>query len=208
MGKQIASVILAGGKGKRLGGVLKANLKIGRVSLLQRAKNSLSDSNGERIISTGSTSKEFFDLSPNWVAIKDLGSGEIEQKGPLAGIVAGVDYLVKNNTKSEFLMSLAVDSVLFPPEFYKLAFELLDKDIDVVIAKYEGQIYPTNALWRLSSIKDLPKRFDEVSKFGIKGLLKSLKAIEMEIKSDDGLDPSQNINDIYDIIACTKRLKS
>ncbi len=208
MSKQIASVILAGGKGKRLGGVLKANLKVGGESLLQRAKNSLSDSNGEKIISIGSTPKDFFNLSPNWVAIRDLGNGEIEQKGPLAGIVAGVDYLVNNNSKSEFLMSLAVDSVFFPPEFYKLAYELLDENIDVIIAKYEGQIYPTNALWRLSSIKDLPKRFDTVSKFGIKGILKSLKVIEMEIKSDDGFDPSQNINDIYDIIACAKRLKS
>ncbi len=207
MNKKIAGVILAGGKGMRLGGVLKANLKIGSMSLLQRAKNSLELTNSARIVSIGAASQKSFDLTPNWVAVKDFSEGEIIQKGPLAGIAAAIDYLLQNDRQADFLMSLAVDSVFFPSNFYNLALEQLDEKTDVVIAKHKRQIYPTNALWRINAIKDLPQRFEEISAQGIKGMLKSMNVVEMEINSDDGGDPSQNVNEIGDIIACGERIK-
>jgi molybdopterin-guanine dinucleotide biosynthesis protein A len=217
MNKKISGVILAGGNGKRLGGVLKANIKIDGMNLLQRAKNSLEQANGTKIISIGSSSPKSFDLSPNWVAVKDLGEDEIAQKGPLAGIAAAVDYLWKNDKQADslqadslqadYLMSLAVDSVFFPAKFYDLALQHFDKNVDVVIAKHKGQIYPTNALWRVNSISNLPKRFEEISAQGIRGMLKSMNVVEIEINSADGGDPSQNVNEIGDIIACTERIK-
>lgn len=205
MNKKIAYVILAGGKGKRLGGVVKANIKVGGISLLSHIKTSLQKSNAIKLISIGAMNEENFDLSDDWVAIKDQSD---DQKGPLAGIAASIEYLQKNNIKADYLFSLAVDGIFFPDSFCDLALDILDDETDAIVAKYNGQTYPTNAIWRVSSIDKLPKRIEKLSAFGIKGLLNSLSIKEIELNEHFNDNICKNINEISDIIACEKLINS
>ena len=195
----VAGVILAGGRGKRLGGLIKANLKVGGVILLERAVSSLGEIDGPILISTGHIPASQISTESDWRVVEDASKDYL---GPLAGIAAAVGFLQRENIKADYLMSLAVDTPFFPQDFCTRSMELLDDNVDVVVAKFGAQIYPTNALWRLNSIAHLPGQLTQLSPNGIKGLMTTLSVADMELAAVNGSNPCQNVNRMSDLIAC------
>ena len=206
MNNNIAGVILAGGKGKRLGGVLKATLKVGGISLFERTAGALSGVNGPRLFSIGNVSPASFASNTGWIKINDLDS---EARGPLAGLAAAVAYLRENDKKVEYLLSVAVDTPFFPQDFFQKALEIFNNDekSDVVVASYNAQLYPTNAVWRFGAIADLPENLTQVAKFGIRSLYKTKNMRELALDDCRNYNPCQSVNDIEDVLNCGRIAK-
>ena len=198
----VAGVILAGGRGKRLGGVTKANLKVGGVSLLRRAASGMSALEGPLLISTGHIPASQIGSDVGWHIVPDTAKDNL---GPLAGIAAAVEFLSHDNCSADFLMSLAVDTPFFPQDFCQRAAKMMREDVDVVVATHNNQHYPTNALWRLASIALLPEQLEEFSAGGIKKLIGSMTSAAIDLSTADGGNPCQNVNSMADLIACGRR---
>ena len=112
---RVAAVILAGGKGERLGGANKALLEIDGRILLERAREAVVGCE-PLLLSIGGN-----DLSADGMhSLPDL---QADHAGPLAGVSAAVDAVVGSDVDA--LLSLAVDTPFFPPELLARALALL-----------------------------------------------------------------------------------
>jgi molybdopterin-guanine dinucleotide biosynthesis protein A len=192
---RIAAVVLAGGKAERLGGVNKALIEVGGRRLIDRARDAISGCD-PKLVAIGHTP---FD-APGFVAVHDL---DADYGGPLAGIAAAVEALFE--TDAELLLSFAVDTPFFPADFLIRALPLLGA-ASAVLAAFGPQDYPTNALWRLSAIRDLPQAVrSDTAPRSLKRLAESLGAARLDYAGLVSDDPFLNINTPADMVALTSR---
>lgn len=184
--KRITAVILAGGRGSRLGGTVKALMTVGGATLLDRARAALEGIDGPVVVAEGPHDLGGVTDPPGW-------------SGPLAGIVAAKDV------DAEFLVSMAVDTPFFPPDFAGRAMAVIG-DADAAVGRYQGQAYFTNALWRLSALRTAlegdPKT---LSAGGIKGLVQRLNVAWLDWPEGTDSNPFANINSPDDLDAAERR---
>lgn len=200
---RIAAVILAGGKGERLGGVIKANLEIGGVPLLERTTRAVAASASPILVAHGSIDPALLHLSGHHVPIADPAS---EYAGPLAGVAAAVAWCLARSQPPQFLVSLAVDTPFFPPDFVARSLLAIGGTGPAIIARYAGQAYPTNALWRLASLAALPARIAQgTAPRSLKRLAADLGAIHLDWPVDQAGDPFANANTPADLRALRAR---
>jgi molybdopterin-guanine dinucleotide biosynthesis protein A len=187
---RIAAVILAGGKGERLGGVNKALLTIGNERFIDRAM-AVTAVCSPRLLAVG---RSGFDAPPDLIQVLDL---EGDYGGPLAGVAAAVDHL--KSEPVDLLLSLAVDSPLFPIDFLDRALPLLD-GAAAVIASYGGQDYPTNAVWNFSSLSALPDAVRAgTAPRSLKRVAGASSAIRLDYSAITDFDPFRNANTPQDL---------
>jgi molybdopterin-guanine dinucleotide biosynthesis protein A len=171
----IAAVILAGGRGSRLGGAVKALLTVGGVTLLERVRASLEGVDGPVLVAQGPHDLGGVGDPPGW-------------SGPLAGIAAALD------ADAQFLLSVAVDTPFFPRDFAARAMAAIG-DADVAVARHAGQAYFTNALWRVEPLRGvLVGDPGALSAAGIKGLLRGLEAAWVDWPETGVSNPFANVN--------------
>jgi molybdopterin-guanine dinucleotide biosynthesis protein A len=186
---RIAAVILAGGRGERLGGVNKALLALGDRTLLDRA---MAVTRGYKtLLAVGSAR---FEAPGDLEQILDLDTG---YAGPLAGVAAAVQHLA--DSAIDLLFSLAVDTPLFPADFVSRARDLLHAS-PAVLAAYGEQDYPTNAVWRLSALSGLPDAVRNGSApRSLKRLALGLGAARLDYAPLTDSDPFRNANTPEDL---------
>ncbi len=186
---RIAAVILAGGRGERLGGVNKALLALGDRTLLDRA---MAVTRGYKtLLAVGSAR---FEAPGDLEQILDLDTG---YAGPLAGVAAAVQHLA--DSAIDLLFSLAVDTPLFPADFVSRARDLLHAS-PAVLAAYGEQDYPTNAVWRLSALSGLPEAVrNGTAPRSLKRLALGLGAARLDYAPLTDSDPFRNANTPEDL---------
>lgn len=186
---RIAAVILAGGRGERLGGVNKALLALGDRTLLDRA---IAVTRGYKtLLAVGSAR---FETPSDLEQVLDLDTG---YAGPLAGVAAAVQHLA--DSAIDLLFSLAVDTPLFPADFVSRAQDLLHAS-PAVLAAYGEQDYPTNAVWRLSALSGLPDAVRNGSApRSLKRLALGLGATRLDYAPLTDSDPFRNANTPEDL---------
>lgn len=197
-----AAVILAGGHGERLGGVLKANITIGEATLFELVAGALGSTVRPLLIALGRHDPSLFNLSPLVIPIPDPVTN---YGGPLLGLAAAIAWLSETQELPEFLISVAVDTPDFPPDFGARTKAIIGEK-GGVIGCYEGQSYPTNALWRTSAIRTLPERLAHGSApHSLNGLALELGAIPMDWSAEPS-NPFKNINSLQDLEAAKGKL--
>lgn len=185
----VAAVILAGGKGERLGGVNKAMLEIGGERLIDKARRVVGGCDPVLVAVGGN------DLAVDGLrAIADLPG---DYAGPLAGVAAAVAAL--SNDPAQWLLSLAVDTPFFPLDFLTRARKPAT-DADVVLGCFGAQDYPTNALWRLAAIRPLPGSvLAGTAPHSLKRLAGSLRTARLDYATVLADDPFANANTPEDL---------
>ena len=186
---RIAAVILAGGKGERLGGINKALIEIGGQTLIDRARDAVAGC-APILVAVGSAPFEAAGLTP----VADLPT---DYAGPLAGVAAAVD--VVGATDVQLLLSLAVDTPFFPHDFLARAMPLIE-GADAVIGCFGTQDYPTNVLWRLGAIRDLPGAVrNDIAPHSLKRLAARLQSVRLDYAAFAADDPFANANTPEDL---------
>ncbi len=96
-------LILAGGKGTRMGGVSKAELTLGGTTLLSRVQARLEPQVADIAVNANAA------ITTKLPVVRDTLTGGL---GPLAGVLAGLDWAATQN--ATHIVTVAIDTPFFP----------------------------------------------------------------------------------------------
>ena len=206
MTARLAAVILAGGRGERLGGVIKANLVIGGKRLLKRVGDALGALPRAVLVAHGATPPEQLALLPGQIAVPDLAS---DYAGPLAGLAGAIAWCNGSAGPPDTLLTVAVDTPFLPHDFAARMLAALGGNEPAVVARHADQDYPTNAIWRFAVVADLPARLAAgTAPHSLKRLADELGATRLDFPESDGGDPFANANTPADLAALETRARA
>jgi len=144
-------LVLAGGLARRMGGGDKARIKIGGVMILQRVLSCLTPQCGGIIINANGDPQRFADTGLPVVAdsVPDFA-------GPLAGILAGLDWAATHAPQSEWLVSAPGDCPFLPNDLVaRLHQARLAAGTPLACARSGEWRHPVVALWPVALREDL-----------------------------------------------------
>ena len=144
-------LVLAGGLARRMGGGDKARIKIGGVSILQRVLACLTPQCSRVIINANGDAARFADTGCAIVAdsVPDFA-------GPLAGILAGLDWAAVHAPDSEWLVSVPGDCPFLPKDLVTRLYEArVTSNVPLACARSGEWRHPVVGLWSVKLREDL-----------------------------------------------------
>lgn len=148
-------LVLAGGLARRMGGGDKALIKIGRSTILDRVLATLSGQCVDIIINANGDPARFADTG--CVVVPDNVPGFA---GPLAGILAGLDWLAAQNNGIEWMVSVPGDCPFLPDDLVERLHEARRKmgaSVPLACARSGEWRHPVVGLWPVALRADLRK---------------------------------------------------
>ena len=188
----LLGVVLAGGLSRRMNKKNKFLKKFDKKTLIEiiidRATKQVPD-----IIINANINKSYF-RKIKLEVVKDSIGGF---KGPLAGILTGMEYGKKKNYK--WLITFPCDAPFFPLNLVKKFLEKLkNSKYKIVIAKSNNRMHPVFGMWSIS-LKD--SLIDAIQKDNIRKIdlfIKQHNYAVLNFKYTK-IDPFFNINDLSDL---------
>jgi molybdenum cofactor guanylyltransferase len=144
-------LILAGGLARRMGGGDKARIRIGSATILERALTRLAPQCNRVIVNANGDPSRFADTGLSVVAdsVPDFA-------GPLAGVLAGLDWAAANAPDSEWLASVPGDCPFLPRDLVaRLHAARGAAGTPLACARSGERRHPTVALWPVALREDL-----------------------------------------------------
>ncbi len=136
-------VLLAGGRASRMGGGDKALLSVGGATLLARAVAAMAPQCAGLVLSANGDPARFSAYRLPVVADDVMGF-----KGPLAGILAALDWVAANRPDVAFTVSAPTDTPFLPHDLVaRLEAARRENGADIACARSAGRAHPTIALW-------------------------------------------------------------
>jgi molybdopterin-guanine dinucleotide biosynthesis protein A len=152
-------LVLAGGLARRMGGGDKARIEIGGVSILDRVLANLSAQCTGIIINANGNPARFADTGVPVVPDNVPG-----HPGPLAGILAGLDWLAAQDNAIEWLVSVPGDCPFLPDDLVErlhMARRKMGSGVPLACARSGEWRHPVVGLWPLALRADLRKALIE-----------------------------------------------
>lgn len=139
-------LVLAGGLSRRLGGGDKALVEIGGKPILLRAAERLAPQCEALVLNANGDPARF--AGYQLPIVSDALDGFL---GPLAGILAGLEWAAINKPDLQWVATLPADGPFPPRDFVtRLHAERMAKDAEIACAASGGRTHPVSALWPLS----------------------------------------------------------
>jgi len=150
-GPPTLGIVLAGGQARRMGGGDKARIKIGGATILQRVLTRLSPQCHGVIINANGDPARFADTGLPVVA-----DSMPDFAGPLAGILAGLDWVASHAPGIEWLVSAPGDCPFLPKDLLaRLQEARLASGTPLACARSGEWRHPVVALWDVALRNDL-----------------------------------------------------
>jgi len=142
----VPGVILAGGLARRMGGGDKPMRMIGGRTILARVVARLTPQCSPLILNANGDPARFSSFGlpvvPDQVA---------DFPGPLAGILAGLDWVAANQPASQWMLSAAGDCPFLPRDLVaRLTAACATEHAELAVAASDGQSHPVIGLWPVS----------------------------------------------------------
>jgi molybdopterin-guanine dinucleotide biosynthesis protein A len=144
-------VLLAGGLARRMGGGDKPMRTIGGRSILDRVIARLAPQCDGLILNANGDPARFaaFGLPVIADTVQDF-------PGPLAGILAALDWTAANRPDVGWILSAAADCPFLPRDLVaRLQQARIEQDAQLVVAASAGQTHPVIGLWSVALRKEL-----------------------------------------------------
>jgi molybdopterin-guanine dinucleotide biosynthesis protein A len=189
-------LVLAGGLARRMGGGDKARLKIGGISILDRVLATLSGQCIDIIINANGDPKRFEDTG--CVVVPDNVEGH---PGPLAGILAGLDWLAEQNNGVEWILSVPGDCPFLPDDLVEklhVARRRKGAGVPLACARSGEWRHPVVGLWPLALRQNLRKALvqDDMRKIE---MWTGQHGVAIADWPDQPVDPFFNVNTPEDV---------
>ena len=192
----IPCVIIAGGKGKRMGGKEKA-----LINLLDRPLISYII---EKV--SGKAAPIALNINNNFEKFKKFGYEILEDPikghlGPLVGILASLNWARKLNQK--WVLTLPCDTPFLPKNLVESLIKAKNEniDLDLVVAKSRGFNHPTIALWKTDNNLILKKAIEKgIRKIDIFTSQLKTSYVDFDNIENSTIDPFTNLNSPKDLL--------
>ena len=192
----IPCVILAGGKGKRMGGKEK-----GLINLLDRPLISYVL---EKV--SGKAAPIALNINTNFEKFKNFGYEILEDPlkghlGPLVGILASLNWA--KNIKQKWVLTLPCDTPFLPQNLIESLLKVKNEnpDVDLVVAKSRGFNHPVIALWKTDNNLILKQAIEEgIRKIDIFTSQLKTAHVNFDEIDESKSDPFTNLNSPKDLI--------
>ncbi len=142
---QICAVILAGGRGTRMGGTDKALLPLGDSRMIDHVATRIGRQVARVAINAGGNAARFAPLD-----LPVLPDTLPDFPGPLAGVLAGMEWGA--GIRASHVISVAVDTPYFPDD---LAARLAAGGFAIARSADDGRVHPTFGCWPVALRDDL-----------------------------------------------------
>ncbi|HXR87946.1 MAG TPA: molybdenum cofactor guanylyltransferase MobA [Stellaceae bacterium] len=143
---KIAGVLLAGGQSQRMGGGDKNLRPLGGKPMLAHVIERAKPQVDALVLNANGDPQRFAGFGLPIIADSISGFA-----GPLAGVLAGLDWAARNLPEAELVASFATDAPFFPRDLVRrLAVALEEGGFDLACAQSNGQAHPVFALWPVS----------------------------------------------------------
>ena len=144
-------LVLAGGLARRMGGGDKARIKIGGASILQRVLACLTPQCSRIIINANGDPARFADTG-----LPVIADSVPDFAGPLAGILAGLDWAAQNVPAAEWLVSVPGDCPFLPKDLVTRLYEArVTSNVPLACARSGEWRHPVVGLWSVKLREDL-----------------------------------------------------
>ena len=152
-------LVLAGGLARRMGGGDKARITLGGITILDRVLATLSAQTTGIVINANGDPKRFADTGLE--VVPDNVEGH---PGPLAGILAGLDWLAAQKTGIEWILSVPGDCPFLPDDLVErlhAARRKMGAGVPLACARSGEWRHPVVGLWPVALREDLRKALVE-----------------------------------------------
>jgi molybdopterin-guanine dinucleotide biosynthesis protein A len=136
-------ILLAGGRASRMGGGDKALRRIGGATILARVIATMAQQCAGLVLNANGDPARFAAFQLPVVADDVPGF-----QGPLAGILAGLDWIASSRADIAFAVSAPTDTPFLPSDLVaRLAAARLEAGADIACARSASGAHPVIALW-------------------------------------------------------------
>lgn len=184
-------LILAGGRGSRMGGRHKGNLKVGDTTFVQRLISEMKRETERIYLSYGECMREHYE---GCIVLQDLYQG----LGPIGGIYTGL-----RNCESDCLMVVACDMPFLKIELFRFLMGIsAEKEAglsgcDVWIPVCGGRNHPLAAIYRKNTANVLETQI-HAGDYRMGSVLKKLKTAYIEVRDAELVRMLCNVNTLED----------
>ena len=143
---EVPGLVLAGGLARRMGGVDKPLREIGGQTILARVIARLTPQCESLLLSANGDRSRFASFGLPVVAdeVKD-------HPGPLAGILAGLDWAAAHRPDAQWILSASGDCPFLPRDLvWRLREALYAQNGELAVAASQGRVHPVIGLWKIA----------------------------------------------------------
>ena len=200
---RVVGLLLAGGQSRRMGGGDKALRPLGEVTLLDRVIQRLRPQVDALVLNANGDPARFARFALPVVPDSIPGFA-----GPLAGVLAGLDWAVAERPDCSYVVSVATDAPFLPADLVvRLAEGMRQAGAELACAASGGRTHPVFGLWPLRLRDDLRRALvdQEIRKVDVFTARYRLATVSFP---DAPVDPFFNANRPGDFEAAATLLSS
>jgi molybdenum cofactor guanylyltransferase len=150
-GPETLGVVLAGGLARRMGGGDKARIRLGGATILDRVVARLRPQCSRLILNANTDPARFADTG-----LAVIADGVPDHAGPLAGILAGLDWAADRAPQIEWVVSAPSDCPFLPRDLVaRLHQARVEAGAPLACARSGQWRHPVIALWPVALREDL-----------------------------------------------------
>ncbi len=153
---ETAGVLLAGGLARRMGGGDKGLRDLGGRPILDRILERVRPQVGPLVLNANGDPERFAPYGLPVVADPVDGSA-----GPLAGVLAGLEWAAEHAPGCRFVASFACDAPFLPIDLVDRLGEAVAAGADIACAASDGRSHPVFGLWPVTLRADLRRALVE-----------------------------------------------
>ncbi len=189
----VIGLLLAGGQSRRMGGGDKCRRLLGGETILSRIIGRVRPQVRRLVLNANGDPARFADYGLPVVADSVEGFA-----GPLAGVLAGLDWAAANAPDCPWIASMPTDAPFLPADLVTRLLAAVEQGADLACAASGGQSHPVVGLWPVRLREDLRRALtvEHTHKVDVWTARHRLATVEFPVS---GIDPFFNANHPEDL---------